>query len=68
MNFVWFPSKNVGININQIEWYSLSGYNQKLTIKMVGTGQRFFIDDEDEIEIFLALVPLMAFEDEAEEE
>jgi len=57
MNFVYFKSINAGINLNQIEWFSLEKDN-RLTIKM-NSNQRFFINDEGEVNFFLLMAAAM---------
>ena len=65
MNFVFFASLNVGINLEHVEWYVYS--DNKLTIRMA-SGKHFLIDDEDEILYFLSFSTALEFEDEAEGE
>ena len=55
MQFIYFESRRVGINVDHLEWYSLNEFGSVLNIKMASE-QRYFIDDEDEISYFLDIV------------
>ncbi len=55
MQFIYFESRRVGINVDHLEWYSLNEHGNVLNIKLV-SGQKYFVDDEDEISYFLDVV------------
>ncbi len=65
MQFIYFESIRVGINLNRIEWYSVDDDMSKMTFKMV-SGKQFFIQDQEEISYFFDVVMLMELESEEE--
>jgi uncharacterized membrane protein YkgB len=68
MNFMFFISKDVGINLNQIEWYIIPE-NMKTPEIMMVSGMKFFIYDADDIAHFIDITELEFFEyDEDENE
>ena len=62
MQFVYFKSMRVGINLDHVEWYFVNDDTSKLTLKMV-SGRQFFISDDDEISYFFDVVMLMEAEE-----
>ncbi len=65
MTFIYFESKLLGINLDRVVWYSTNVDETTLNIKM-SSGERFFIQDEEEISDFLDVVTLMELESEEE--
>ena len=63
MQFIYFESHRLGINLDHIEWYSIDNDMSKLTFKMI-SGKQFFISDEHEISYFFDTVTLMEEEEE----
>ena len=62
MQFIYFKSMRVGINLDHVEWYSLDDAMTNMTFKMV-SGQKFFTSNEDEILYFLDVEMLMETEE-----
>ena len=67
MDFVYFVSKSIGINLNRIEWTSRCQVCTTLFDSMM-SGNNFFITDADEISYFLNVLMGLEFDDEAETE
>ena len=62
MQFNYFASKRIGINLNHIEWYLINDSMTRLEFKMV-SGQKFVMRNEDEISYFFNVVMLMEAEE-----
>ena len=65
MQFVYFKSMRVGINLYHVYWYSVNDTMKTLSLRMV-SGQNFFLSDEDEISYFFDVVMLMELDEDEE--
>jgi hypothetical protein len=65
VNFVYFNSKRVGINLDNVEWYAIRDSGE-VAIHLA-SGMEFFIQDSDEVDYFLSFSTDLEFDDETEE-
>jgi hypothetical protein len=62
VNFVYFNSKRVGINLDNVEWYAIRDSGE-VAIHLA-SGMEFFIQDSDEVDYFLRFSTDLEFDDE----